>query len=62
VLSGSGRVKLGDEIRDVRPRDAIRVAPSTPRAFEAGADGLELLAFGPHVPGDGEPVADDWTA
>jgi mannose-6-phosphate isomerase-like protein (cupin superfamily) len=60
VLSGEGLVKLGDEIRPVGPLDAIRVAPSLPRAFEAGADGLELLAFGPHVEGDGEGVDDDW--
>jgi hypothetical protein len=40
--------------------DAIRVAPEVARAFEAGSDGLEFLAFGPHHPGDGEPVDDDW--
>jgi len=62
VLSGSGRVKLEDEISAVRPLDAIRVAPRVARAFEAGPDGLELLAFGPHIPGDGEPVDDAWTA
>jgi mannose-6-phosphate isomerase-like protein (cupin superfamily) len=62
VLSGGGRVKLDDEISAVRPLDAIRIAPGVARAFEAGPDGLELLAFGPHVPGDGEPVDDAWTA
>src|SRR5215207_11336569 len=56
ILSGRGRVKLEDEIREVGPLDAIRVAPQTARAFEAGPDGLELLAFGPHHPGDGEAV------
>jgi mannose-6-phosphate isomerase-like protein (cupin superfamily) len=61
VLSGSGRVKLDDEIVDVGPLDSIRVAPATARAFEAGQDGLEYLAFGAHHPGDGEPVADPWT-
>lgn len=61
VLRGSGRVKLGDEILDVAPLDAIRVAPATPRAFDAGVDGLELLAFGAHHAGDGEGVADPWT-
>lgn len=61
VLGGSGRVKLGDELVDVGPLDFIRVAPATARAFEAGRDGLELLAFGPHHPGDGEPVEDPWT-
>jgi mannose-6-phosphate isomerase-like protein (cupin superfamily) len=56
VLSGSGRLKLDDEIRDVRPLDAIRVAPKVTRAFEAGPDGLELLAFGTHHEGDGELI------
>jgi quercetin dioxygenase-like cupin family protein len=62
ILGGSGRVKLDDEIRDVRPLDAIRVSPRVARAFEAGPDGLELLAFGPHRGADGEPVDDPWTA
>jgi mannose-6-phosphate isomerase-like protein (cupin superfamily) len=61
VLSGSGRVKLEGEILDVQPLDAIRVAPRTARAFEAGRDGLEFIAFGAHHPGDGEPVEDPWT-
>jgi mannose-6-phosphate isomerase-like protein (cupin superfamily) len=60
VLSGEGLVKLGEEIRPVRPLDAIRIAPAVPRAFEAGPDGLELLAFGSHFEADGEPVDDDW--
>jgi mannose-6-phosphate isomerase-like protein (cupin superfamily) len=60
VLSGDGLVKLGEELRAVGPLDAIRIAPEVPRAFEAGPDGLELLAFGPHVEADGEPVDDDW--
>ena len=46
VLDGSGRIKLDDEIRDVRPWDAIRVEPQVARAFSAGSDGLEFLAFG----------------
>jgi mannose-6-phosphate isomerase-like protein (cupin superfamily) len=61
VLSGSGRAKLDGELIEVAPLDCVRVAPATARAFEAGPDGLELLAFGPHHPGDGEPVADPWT-
>jgi quercetin dioxygenase-like cupin family protein len=61
ILAGSGRVKLGDDVADVRPLDAIRVAPRVARAFEAGPDGLEWIAFGPHH-ADGEPVDDPWTA
>ncbi len=60
VLSGAGKVKLGDEISEVRRLDAIRVAPEVARAFEAGPDGLELIAFGPHHEEDGEPVNDPW--
>lgn len=62
VLSGSGRVKLDDEILEVARLDAIRVPAQTARAFEAGDEGLELIAFGAHHPGDGEPVDDSWTA
>ena len=62
VLSGTGRAKLDDEIIDLEPMDAIRVAPQVARAFEAGSDGLELLAFGPRHKGDGELVHDFWPA
>ena len=60
ILSGAGKVKLDDELVEVRRLDAIRVAPEVARAFEAGPDGLEFLAFGPHRAGDGEPVDDPW--
>ena len=39
VISGSGRVRLDDEIRDLRCWDVVRVNPATVRAFEAGDDG-----------------------
>lgn len=60
ILSGTGNLKLDDEIIAVRALDAVRVDAEVARAFEAGSDGLEFLAFGPHHPGDGEPVDDDW--
>src|SRR5262245_24454065 len=62
ILSGRAWMKLDDEVIEVRPLDAIRVAPRTSRAFEAGAGGLEFIAFGPHRAGDGELVDDPWTA
>ena len=62
VLSGSGHIKLGDEIVEVKPWDAIRVAPSTPRAFEGGPDGLEFLAFGAGASGDAETLEGFWPA
>lgn len=61
ALSGSGRMKVDDELFELRPLDAVRVAPASAREFEAGPEGLEVLAFGSHSPGDGEMVADWWT-
>jgi mannose-6-phosphate isomerase-like protein (cupin superfamily) len=58
VISGSGRVKLDDEVEEVSELDAIRVAPSVTRAFEADENGLELLAFSPRAQGDAEIVKD----
>jgi quinol monooxygenase YgiN/mannose-6-phosphate isomerase-like protein (cupin superfamily) len=52
VLAGTGRIRIDDEIRDVRPLDAIRIAPTSARAFEAGPDGLEFIVVGPHHAGD----------
>jgi mannose-6-phosphate isomerase-like protein (cupin superfamily) len=62
VVSGSGRVRLDDEIRDVRQWDVIRVAPAVVRAFEAGADGLDIIAVGGQKPeeGDGVPSDSPW--
>jgi uncharacterized cupin superfamily protein len=48
VLHGGGTALLGDERRELRPMDALRVAPATLRSFEAGPEGLDLLAFGTH--------------
>ena len=56
VISGSGRIKLDDEIVDVERLDAIRIAPGVTRALEADDEGLEYLAFGPHHKGDGELI------
>ena len=60
VLSGSGRVKLDDEIVELEPLDALRVAPGVARAFEGGPEGLEILAFGPRHPGDAETLPGWW--
>jgi len=54
VVEGSGRMRLGEDVIELAPMDAIRVAPGVMRAFEAGPEGLEVLAFGTHHEGDGE--------
>jgi mannose-6-phosphate isomerase-like protein (cupin superfamily) len=58
VLSGTGRVKLDDEVEKIGPLDAIRIAPAVTRLFEAGDDDLVLLAFSPRAQGDAEIVQD----
>jgi mannose-6-phosphate isomerase-like protein (cupin superfamily) len=62
VLSGSGRVKLDDDLLDLVALDTVRVSPGVARSFEAGPDGLEVLIFGPHIEGDSELVSDFWGA
>lgn len=63
VVAGSGRVKVGDEVRDLAPWDAVRVHKDTMRGFEAGADGLEIIAIGaPNTgPGDAEMEQGWWS-
>jgi hypothetical protein len=46
LLSGSARLKLDDEIVELKQWDAVRVGPETMRNFEAGPEGVELLAYG----------------
>ena len=63
VVSGSGRVRLDEEIVELVQWDVVRVAPATVRGFEGGPDGLELIAVGSDRPegGDGVRVDDWWT-
>jgi mannose-6-phosphate isomerase-like protein (cupin superfamily) len=46
VVHGSGRMKLDDEVVELRQWDAVRVPPGTWRGYEAGPEGLELLVIG----------------
>jgi mannose-6-phosphate isomerase-like protein (cupin superfamily) len=59
VVSGSGRVRLDDEIRDIGRWDVVRVAPEVVRAFEAGPDGLEIIAIGGPKPEGGDGAISD---
>jgi len=56
VVAGSGRILLDDETRELSEWDAIRLAPEVVRAFEAGPDGLEILAIGGPRPEEGDGV------
>ena len=62
VVAGSGRILLDGEVHDLKQWDVVRVAPETVRSFEAGPDGLELIAVGGPKPegGDGEQAEIKW--
>ena len=46
VVSGNARVKLDDEVLELKTWDAVRIPVGTMRGLEAGPDGAEVLAFG----------------
>jgi mannose-6-phosphate isomerase-like protein (cupin superfamily) len=62
VISGSGRVKLDDEIFDLEQWDVVRVSPPVVRAFAGGPEGMELIVAATDRPegGDGVGADDFW--
>ena len=56
VVAGSGRILLDDEVHDLAQWDVVRVAPEVVRAFEAGPDGLDVIAIGGPKPEEGDGV------
>jgi mannose-6-phosphate isomerase-like protein (cupin superfamily) len=60
VISGSGEIKLDDGIHALRSQDIVRLAPTVTRSLRGGPDGMEVLAFGARVAGDGELVDGFW--
>jgi mannose-6-phosphate isomerase-like protein (cupin superfamily) len=63
IVSGSARLKLDDEVIELKPMDAVRIHKDTMRNFEGGPEGVEVLAIGaPSTgPGDGPMTQDWWT-
>ena len=57
VVRGGGRMKIDDDIIELRRWDAVRVPPGSWRGYEAGSDGLELLVIG--APSLGDSPRDD---
>lgn len=45
VLSGSGRVRLGDEWHDIGTHDLVHVEPNTPHQFRADLEPLGILCI-----------------
>ena len=57
VVRGSGRMKLDDEIVEVKEWDVVRVPPGTWRGYEGGPEGFEILVLG--APNLGENPRED---
>jgi len=63
VVHGSARLKLDDEVVELEPWDAVRIATGVVRDIEGGPDGAEVLLFGaPRVPPGDAVVEQDWWA
>jgi mannose-6-phosphate isomerase-like protein (cupin superfamily) len=61
VVTGSARVKLDDDIVELGPFDAVRIAPGVTRCVEGGPEGAELLLFGgPKVKDDADMIQGWW--
>jgi uncharacterized cupin superfamily protein len=58
VVRGSARLKLDDEVLDLKEYDAVRVAAGVMRNFEAGPDGVDYVAFGAPLVEDKRAEAD----
>jgi malate dehydrogenase len=56
-VEASGRMKVDDEIIELKEWDAVRVPPGTGRGYEAGPEGLEILVIG--APNLGQAVRED---
>ena len=54
VVGGGGRIKLDDDIVELRRWDAVRIPPGTMRCVEGGAEGVELIAYGAPNTGGGD--------
>jgi quercetin dioxygenase-like cupin family protein len=62
VVRGSGRVKVEDDVVELREWDAIRIGKDTMRNMEAGPDGMEYVAFGAgEDPRDAEMAPGWWS-
>jgi uncharacterized cupin superfamily protein len=46
VAEGSGRIKLDDEVHELRQWDIVRIGQGVMRNLEGGSDGITVIAFG----------------
>jgi mannose-6-phosphate isomerase-like protein (cupin superfamily) len=57
VVRGSGRMKVDEEVFEIKEWDAVRVPAGAWRGYEASSEGLEIIVIG--APNLGEDVRED---
>jgi mannose-6-phosphate isomerase-like protein (cupin superfamily) len=61
LVGGSARIKLDDEVLELRPFDAIRIHRETMRNVEGGPEGAELILYGaPNAGPDDVQMSPGW--
>jgi|SRR5205809_2458270 len=61
LVNGSARLKLDDDVIEMKPWDAVRIHKDTMRNFEGGPEGAEIIAFGAPNVGSGDgPMTQEW--
>jgi mannose-6-phosphate isomerase-like protein (cupin superfamily) len=61
LVSGSARMKVGDDIVELQPFTAVRVSPEAMRGYEGGPEGAELIVIGtPRTGGGDADMQPDW--
>ena len=63
LVNGSAKIKIEDDVHELKQWDAVRLHKDTMRGFEAGPEGAEFIAIGaPNTgPGDADMEQDWWS-
>ncbi len=61
LISGNARIKLEEEVVEMKPWDAVRVTPETMRCLEGGPEGAEIIVLGaPNTENRDAEMASNW--
>jgi mannose-6-phosphate isomerase-like protein (cupin superfamily) len=62
LVNGSAKIKIEDDVHELKQWDAVRLHRDTMRGFEGGPEGAEFIAIGaPNTgPGDADMTQDWW--
>lgn len=63
LVKGTAKIKIEDDVHELKQWDAVRLHRDTMRSFEGGPEGAEFIAIGaPNTgPGDADMTQDWWS-